>query len=126
MKPSLFLLATAASLGAFAGGSNYNVTPGALPTVTGQVREWAVPTPKFARDPAPAPDGTLYIAVMNGNIPAPLMAIDDDDGSEFHHQYRSHRRGGNVCVCGHPGRRQSRDRPYLKSPCVGHGHDIVH
>jgi len=67
MKPSLFLLATAASLGAFAGGSNYNVTPGTLPVVKGQVREWDVPTPKFARDPAPAPDGTLYIAVMNGN-----------------------------------------------------------
>src|SRR6185436_17967964 len=50
-----------------AGGSNYNVTPGALPTVKGQVTEWDVPTPKFARDPAPAPDGSMYITVMQGN-----------------------------------------------------------
>jgi virginiamycin B lyase len=26
-----------------------------------------VPTPKFARDPAPGPDGNIYIAVMHGN-----------------------------------------------------------
>jgi virginiamycin B lyase len=25
------------------------------------------PTPEFARDPAPAPDGAIYIAVMHGN-----------------------------------------------------------
>jgi virginiamycin B lyase len=52
---------------AIAGGSNYNVAPGTLPAVKGQVREWDVPTPKFARDPAPAPDGSMYIAVMHGN-----------------------------------------------------------
>ena len=52
---------------ALAGGSNYGVVPGALPQVGGQVREWAVPTPSFARDPAPGPDGNIYIAVMNGN-----------------------------------------------------------
>lgn len=52
---------------ALAGGSNYGITPGALPNVTGSVREWAVPTPKFARDPAPGPDGNIYIAVMQGN-----------------------------------------------------------
>src|SRR5258706_6697617 len=67
MKPSLFLFVPAASLGAFAGGSNYNVTPGTLAAVKGQGREWDVPTPKFARDPALGPDGTLYIAVINGN-----------------------------------------------------------
>jgi virginiamycin B lyase len=50
-----------------AGGSNYGVAPGALPQIAGQVREWPVPTPKFARDPAPGPDGNIYIAVMNGN-----------------------------------------------------------
>ena len=33
----------------------------------GQVTEWNVPTPKFARDPAPAPDGTIYITVMMGD-----------------------------------------------------------
>lgn len=52
---------------AAAGGSNYNVTPGVLPVVKGQVTEWNVPTPKFARDPAPAPDGTIYITVMMGD-----------------------------------------------------------
>lgn len=26
-----------------------------------------MPTPKFARDPAPEPDGNIYIAVMHGN-----------------------------------------------------------
>lgn len=51
----------------FAGGSNYGIRPGALPQVQGNVREWPVPTPEFARDPAPAPDGNIYIAVMNGN-----------------------------------------------------------
>jgi virginiamycin B lyase len=52
---------------AWAGGSNYGVTPGSLPVVTGKVSEWPVPTPQFARDPAPGPDGNLYIAVMRGN-----------------------------------------------------------
>jgi virginiamycin B lyase len=52
---------------AWAGGSNYNVVPGALATVKGQVTEWDVPTPKFARDPAPAPDGSMFITVMQGD-----------------------------------------------------------
>ena len=52
---------------ALAGGSNYNVVPGTLSSVQGKVTEWSVPTPKFARDPAPAPDGSMYIAVMQGN-----------------------------------------------------------
>ena len=52
---------------AYGGGSNYGVAPGALPEVRGVVQEWAVPTPQFARDPAPAPDGSIYIAVMRGN-----------------------------------------------------------
>lgn len=50
-----------------AGGSNYGIVPGALPAVSGNVREWPVPTPEFARDPAPGPDGAIYIAVMQGN-----------------------------------------------------------
>jgi virginiamycin B lyase len=51
---------------ALAGGSNYGVTPGSR-DVAGRVTEWQVPTPEFARDPAPGPDGNIYIAVMNGN-----------------------------------------------------------
>ena len=57
----------AASARALAGGSDYGVTPGARPSVEGKISEWAVPTPQFARDPAPGPDGTIYIAVMFGN-----------------------------------------------------------
>jgi virginiamycin B lyase len=56
-----------AALPVWAGGSNYGVTPGALPQVAGKVAEWPVPTPKFARDPAPGPNGDIYIAVMHGN-----------------------------------------------------------
>jgi len=52
---------------AYAGGSNYGVLAGALPEVRGVVHEWPVPTPQFARDPAPGPDGAIYIAVMRGN-----------------------------------------------------------
>lgn len=52
---------------AWAGGSNYGITPGARPKLEGRISEWAVPTPEFARDPAPGPDGNIYIAVMRGN-----------------------------------------------------------
>jgi virginiamycin B lyase len=52
---------------AWAGGSNYTVTPGARPSLAGTISEWTVPTPQFARDPAPGPDGNIYIAVMFGN-----------------------------------------------------------
>ena len=52
---------------AAAGGSNYGIAPGARPDYTGKVSEWPVPTPKFARDPAPGPDGNIYITVMQGD-----------------------------------------------------------
>ncbi|MFQ5802803.1 MAG: hypothetical protein ACE5JQ_07920 [Candidatus Methylomirabilales bacterium] len=52
---------------AWAGGSNYGITPGARPEIEGRISEWRVPTPMFARDPAPGPDGMIYIAVMYGN-----------------------------------------------------------
>jgi virginiamycin B lyase len=52
---------------AHAGGSNYGITPGAHPNLAGKVSEWPVPTPRFARDPAIAPDGSVYISVMTGN-----------------------------------------------------------
>ena len=67
MKRTAVLVAVSAAVAAHAGGSNYNVAPGTLPAVKGNVQEWSVPTPKFARDPAPAPDGSMYIAVMQGN-----------------------------------------------------------
>ncbi|NEX63475.1 Vgb family protein [Noviherbaspirillum galbum] len=51
---------------AMAGGSNYTIVPG-VSSPSGKVSEWAVPTPRFARDPAAAPDGRIYIAVMHGN-----------------------------------------------------------
>jgi len=60
-------LALPASFPVFAGGSNYGITPGTLANVTGKVSEWPVPTPRFARDPAPGPDGNIYITVMSGN-----------------------------------------------------------
>ena len=63
----LVLLLLAVPLVAHAGGSNYGITPGVHPDLAGKVREWAVPTPRFARDPAVAPDGSIYIAVMSGN-----------------------------------------------------------
>ncbi|MGH7314487.1 MAG: virginiamycin B lyase family protein [Candidatus Rokuibacteriota bacterium] len=59
------VLATGAP--AWAGGSDYAIAPGARPALAGKVSEWAVPTPQFARDPAPGPDGNIYIAVMRGN-----------------------------------------------------------
>jgi virginiamycin B lyase len=52
---------------AWAGGSNYGITPGAKTSIEGKISEWPVPTPRFARDPAPGNDGNIYIAVMSGN-----------------------------------------------------------
>jgi virginiamycin B lyase len=61
-------LAVAASSSlSYGGGSNYGVQAGVPKSFSGQVREWPVPTPEFARDPAVAPDGSIYIAVMHGN-----------------------------------------------------------
>ena len=66
MKRAACLLALF-PLAALGGGSNYGITPGAHPNLAGKVSEWPVPTPRFARDPAIAPDGSVYIAVMTGN-----------------------------------------------------------
>ena len=63
----LVCILTLAPLAALAGGSNYGTAPGALPNLAGKVTEWPVPTPRFARDPAVAPDGSIFIAVMSGN-----------------------------------------------------------
>jgi virginiamycin B lyase len=64
---------------AHAGGSNYSVVPGTLAKVEGKVTEWDVPTPRFARDPAPAPDGSIFISVMQGD----RLARFDPKGAKF-------------------------------------------
>jgi len=56
-----------APVSSYGGGSNYGIAPGPHPQLAAKVSEWPVPTPRFARDPAPAPDGSIYIAVMSGN-----------------------------------------------------------
>jgi virginiamycin B lyase len=67
MKRLGVLLLAVLPLTAHAGGSNYGITPGIHPDLAGKVSEWSVPTPRFARDPAVAPDSSIYIAVMSGN-----------------------------------------------------------
>lgn len=67
MNTFLTLIVALASPLAFAGGSHYGTPPGSAASFAGQVDEWPVPTPEFARDPAVAPDGSIYIAVMAGN-----------------------------------------------------------
>lgn len=66
MKSIAALVLAALPLAAVAGGSNYGIAPGSR-DIAGKIREWSVPTPRFARDPAAGPDGNIYIAVMNGN-----------------------------------------------------------
>jgi virginiamycin B lyase len=70
---------TAAAGPVLAGGSNYTVTPGSR-EVAGKISEWPVPTPRFARDPAVALDGNIYIAVMRGN----RIARFDPRSASFH------------------------------------------
>jgi virginiamycin B lyase len=60
------LALAAATLAAQAGGSNYGIAPGAR-EIAGKVAEWPVPTPQFARDPTPAPDGRIFLVAMAGN-----------------------------------------------------------
>jgi len=63
---SLAVVLLIACTSASAGGSNYGITPGAR-DFAGKISEWPVPTPKFARDPAPGPDGNIYITVMQAD-----------------------------------------------------------
>lgn len=65
--PALLALALFSPTLVTAGGSNYGIAPGSHPNYTGRVSEWPVPTPKFARDPAPGPDGNIYVSVMYGD-----------------------------------------------------------
>lgn len=63
----VIVLSLSSSSPGWAGGSNYGVDPGTRPRPEGKISEWPVPTPNFARDPAPGPDGNIYVAVMFGN-----------------------------------------------------------
>ncbi|MEZ5444468.1 MAG: PQQ-binding-like beta-propeller repeat protein [Gammaproteobacteria bacterium] len=63
---TLGLALAAPTLAAHAGGSNYGISPGAR-DIAGQLAEWLVPTPQFARDPTPAPDGRVFLVAMAGN-----------------------------------------------------------
>ena len=67
MKLAFVTMMAIAPCLAWAGGSNYGVVPGSNPNFAGKVSEWPVPTPRFARDPAIAPDGSIFITVMSGN-----------------------------------------------------------
>lgn len=67
MNPPLAMLLLLASPFALAGGSNYGTPAGTPAAFAGEVKEWPVPTPAFARDPAPAPDGSIFVAVMAGD-----------------------------------------------------------
>jgi virginiamycin B lyase len=51
---------------AWAGGSNYSVAPGTR-VLSGKITEWPVPTPKYVRDPVVAADGSIFIAVRDGD-----------------------------------------------------------
>lgn len=67
MNTLLTLILALVSPLAVAGGSHYGTPAGTPVRFSGQVSEWSVPTPAFARDPAVAPDGAIFIAVMAGN-----------------------------------------------------------
>ncbi|MBI5921622.1 MAG: hypothetical protein HY847_08195 [Betaproteobacteria bacterium] len=49
-----------------AGGLSSSVTPGSR-VISGKILEWAVPTPKYARDPAIDSHGNVYFAVRKGD-----------------------------------------------------------
>ncbi|HSV20460.1 MAG TPA: hypothetical protein VLR71_18745 [Casimicrobiaceae bacterium] len=52
---------------ALAGGSFNGPPPGAPASFKGVVKEWDVPTPSFPRDPAIAPDGSVYYVLLFGD-----------------------------------------------------------
>lgn len=66
LKFWLFTLIALGTCVAIAGGADNGSNAGAR-TISGQVAEWPVPTPKFARDPAVGPDGSVYFAVKRGD-----------------------------------------------------------
>lgn len=63
----LGLLAGFAGTASWGGGSNYGIEPGTLQPFRGKVKEWAVPAGSFVREPAIAPDGSVYISVLQSS-----------------------------------------------------------
>ena len=61
---ALIMLVTGA---APAAGADNDATPGARP-FSGKISEWPVPTSKYSRDPAIAPDGSVYFAAKAGDM----------------------------------------------------------
>lgn len=79
--PVNFFLAVVLAIGAcesVAAGST-GVEPGAK-MFSGTVSEWAVPTPRYARDPAIGHDGNVYFAVKRGD----KIARFDPRSQRFH------------------------------------------
>lgn len=62
----LFALFSFIAFDSFAADSNVGVSP-AAGEISGKISEWAVPTPKYPRDPAASPDGYIYFAVKRGD-----------------------------------------------------------
>src|SRR5436190_1531854 len=97
-----------------AGGSNYGIAPGARVKVEGRISEWKVPTPQFARDPAPGPDGNIYITVQSGNR---IARLDTRTGAFTEYKTRGRPyglaldRAGNVWFCEIAGDRLGRLDP---------------
>lgn len=77
----LWLLAVVAfvTCEAMAGSSGGGVAPGAR-SVAGNISEWPVPTPKYARDPSITTGGNVYFAVRDGD----KIARFDPKTKRFH------------------------------------------
>jgi len=66
LKFCLYTLLALSACWSIAGGATRGVDPGTR-TISGAIAEWPVPTPKFARDPAIGPDGSVYFAVRRSD-----------------------------------------------------------
>lgn len=66
MQIKLFVILAFAAGACVAANLNLAVDPG-VKTFSGDVSEWPMPTPKFARDPTIGIDGRIYFAVRNGS-----------------------------------------------------------
>ncbi len=80
-RPVKFLLAVVLAIGACepVAAASTGAQPG-VKMVSGTVTEWAVPTPRYARDPAIGRDGKVYFAVKRGD----KIARFDPRSQRFH------------------------------------------